>query len=47
MASAAVAHTFVPVAQRWLLPIIEDCYEATLVELRLTAILSGKREIGE
>jgi undecaprenyl-diphosphatase len=47
MASAAVARALVPVAQRRLLPIIEDCYEATLVKLRLTAIVPAKREVGE
>jgi undecaprenyl-diphosphatase len=35
MVSAAIARAFVPVAQRWLLPVIEGCYEATLIRLCL------------
>lgn len=47
LVSAAVARAFVPVAQRWLLPIIEGCYEATLIRLCLTAILPAKRKAGD
>lgn len=47
LVSAAVARVFVPVAQCWLLPVIESCYEAALIRLCLTAILPAKRKTGD
>jgi undecaprenyl-diphosphatase len=46
-ASAVSARALVPAVKRWLLPVIEDWYEAILAKLCLTAILPAKRKAAD